>query len=270
MKMNMTRPLLCALLLIPSALWALPPERKDVRAGNKKYEKGDYANAETDYYRALDKAAADKAAASANVHYNLGNALYKQLSLIDSAALQDPEVQKQIKEKLSEIRRHYAPLAEADADPKQRADAHFNIGNSYMLEQDWKNAVEQYKNALRLNPDDKAAKENLVFAQAMSQNPQPPQPKPQPQDNDDKQDQDQSDDKDQQQPQDEQDKQDDKNKQQDNQPQQQQQQEQESKISKDDAQRMLQAIEQQEKETLDKVKTEKAQKAKKRKSEKYW
>jgi tetratricopeptide (TPR) repeat protein len=262
MDMNMVRPLLCVLSFVPFALWALPPERKDVRAGNKKYAQGDYENAETDYYRALDKAAE-----SVNVQYNLGNALYKQLSQLDSVALQDPETQKQIKEKLSEIRRHYTPLAEAEADPKQRATAHFNIGNSYMLEQDWENAVEQYKNALRLNPDDRAAKENLVFAQAMSQNPQPPQPKPQPQNNDDKQKQDQSDDKDQQQPQNEQDQQD--NKQQDNQ-QQQQQQEQESKISKDDAQRMLQAIEQQEKETQDKVKKEKAQKAKKRKSDKYW
>ncbi|MDR1342079.1 MAG: hypothetical protein LBK18_02345, partial [Prevotellaceae bacterium] len=59
-------------------LCALPAERKDVRAGNKAYKKGDYAAAEIEYRRALDKVAE-----SANAKFNLSNALYKQLDSSD-------------------------------------------------------------------------------------------------------------------------------------------------------------------------------------------
>jgi tetratricopeptide (TPR) repeat protein len=244
---------------LPSVVFALPAERKDIRKGNKDYKKGDYAAAEIDYRRALDKVAE-----SANAKYNLGNALLKQL---DSAALQNPNAKKQ----LQEIRDYYTPLAETGADAQLRANAHFNIGNTYLIEQDWKKAVEAYKQTLRLNPADMAAKENLVFAQAMSQNPQQQQQQQQQnQDNRDKQDDENK------QPQDQQkDKQQEQNKQDENQEekqqdQQQQQQEEQPNISKDDAQRMLQAIEQQEKETQDKVKKEKAKKAKTRSSDKNW
>ncbi|GHT66696.1 hypothetical protein FACS189452_03040 [Bacteroidia bacterium] len=242
---------------LPSVVFALPAERKDIRRGNKDYKKGDYAAAEIDYRRALDKVAE-----SANAKYNLGNALLKQL---DSTALQNPNAKKQ----LQDIRDYYTPLSETGADAQLCANAHFNIGNTYLLEQDWKKAVEAYKKTLRLNPADMAAKENLVFAQAMSQNPQQQQQQQQNQDNQDKQNDENK------QPQDQQkDQQQEQNKQDENQEEkqqdQQQQQEQQPNISKDDAQRMLQAIEQQEKETQDKVKKEKAKKARTRSSDKNW
>ncbi|GHT12635.1 hypothetical protein AGMMS4956_07550 [Bacteroidia bacterium] len=256
---------LLLLCFVPTLLWALPPERKDVRTGNKAYKKGDYAAAEIDYRRALDKAAE-----SANVKYNLGNALLQQL---DSAALQNPNA----KEQLKEVRGYYESLAETGEDLVQRANANFNVGNTYLLEQDFKSAVEAYKKALRLHPSDVEAKENLVFAQAMSQNP-PPQQQQQQQQNQDKQDDKDKDkqDQNQQQNQDQQNDKDKQNKDQQQQPneqnqdEQQEQQEQSTNISKDDAQRMLQAIEQQEKETQDKVKKEKAQKTKQRSSGKNW
>jgi tetratricopeptide (TPR) repeat protein len=236
---------------MPSILWAIPKERADIRAGNKDYKKGDYAAAEIDYRRALDKVAT-----SLSAKYNLGNALLKQ---IDTFAIENSD--EAIKGQLNDIRGHYMPIAESGDNPKLRADAHFNIGNTYLMEQDWKSAVEAYKKALRLNPSDVAAKENLVFAQAMTQNP-PPQncnnPNP---NNNDKQDNKDKDNKNNNQP---------NPQDQNEQEQEQKQQQQQSNISKEDAQRMLQAMEQQEKETQDKVKKEKARTAKKRTSEKNW
>jgi tetratricopeptide (TPR) repeat protein len=257
----------CSLLLIllPTlALAALPKERKDVRAGNKAYEKKDYAAAEIEYLRALDKVPN-----STNAKYNLANALYKQL---DSASTQDAEA---AKKQLEKIRSMYDEVAETSASDAQKAEAYYNAGNTYLLEQDFKQAVEAYKKSLRLNPSDLQAKQNLVFAQAMS-NQQPPQQ----QQNQD-QNQDQKQDKNQDQKQDkEQDKNQDKkqDQQQQNQDQKQnqdkqnqgEQQEQEAKISKEDAQRMLQALEQQEKDTQEKVKKEKAKKAQQRSTGKNW
>jgi tetratricopeptide (TPR) repeat protein len=259
-KKTVMRYFIVLVCMLPCVVWALPKERTDIRAGNKDYKKGNYAAAEIDYRRALDKVPE-----SANAKYNLSNALLKQ---IDTLALQNPD--ESLKKQLGDIRAYYTPMAETSANAKSRADAHFNIGNTYLFEQDWKNAVEAYKKALRLNPQDVAAKENLVFAQAMSQNPPPPQ---QQQQND--KDCDNNENKDNK---DDQDKQNDKNDKQDNQQQPNQddkqqdkkQQEQQSNISKDDAQRMLQAIEQQEKNTQDKVKKEKAQKVRTRTSDKNW
>jgi tetratricopeptide (TPR) repeat protein len=251
---------LLTLFCFSSSLLALPPERKDVRAGNKAYKKGDYATAEIEYRRALDKVSE-----SANAKFNLGNALYKQT---DSADMQSEGVKQQVEQ----ARKLYESVAEADVSDSQKAAAYYNQGNTYLRGQDFRAAVEAYKKSLRLNPDDMEAKQNLVFAQAMS-NLQQQQPQPQPQNQDQNKDenkdrqQDQQQDQQQQDQQQQQQQQDNKN-QQDKQ--QQQQQQREEKISKEDAQRMLQALEQQEKETQEKVKKEKAQKAKQRSTDKNW
>jgi len=90
-----------------------------------------------------------------------------------------------------------------------RGYAHYNAGNAHVAQQQWDQAIEAYKNALRINPDDSAAKHNLELAQRQkqqqqsqgqqgqqqpnqqpNQQPQPqpqnqqqqPQPQPQPQD----------------------------------------------------------------------------------------
>ena len=253
---------LLTLLCFSTSLHALPPERKDVRAGNKAYSKGDYATAEIDYRRALDKAPE-----SANAKFNLGNALYKQT---DSADAQSEGAKQQVEQ----ARKLYENVAEADVSDRQKAAAHYNQGNTYLREQDFKAAVEAYKKSLRLNPNDMEAKQNLVYAQAMS-NLQQQQPQPQQNQDQNKNDEQNKDDRQDQQQQDRQDQQQD-NKNQQNKPQQdknqqdKQQQQREEKISKEDAQRMLQALEQQEKETQEKVKKEKAQKAKQRSTDKNW
>jgi tetratricopeptide (TPR) repeat protein len=254
------------LTLLPLTLWAAAPERKDIRSGNKAYKNGSYSEAAISYKRAQEKAPQ-----SLNAKYNLGNALFMQ---VDPKSLQSEEG----KQQMEQIRKLYEPMAEQSENVNAKANAEYNLGNSFLYEQNWDKAIEHYKNALRKNPNDMEAKENLVFAQAMKQNPQQPPP---PQDQNDKdkdkdkdkkddqqnQDKDKQDDKKDDQQNQDKDKQDDKKDEQQNQDQKQQQ---EPKISKEDAQRVMDAIEQKEKETQEKVKLEKAKQAKQRSSDKNW
>jgi tetratricopeptide (TPR) repeat protein len=243
------------LSLLPLALVAAKqPERKDIRLGNKEYKKQSYGEAELSYRRAMEKAPA-----SANAKYNLGNALYKQVD-----TTMQPE---EAKQQMEQVHKLYENAAETYTDDNQKAAAHYNEGNAYLREQNWQAAIDSYKKSLRLNPDDMEAKQNLVFAQAMNnqqqQNPQQNQDKEKEKKDEKEKEKEKEKNQDQQQNKQEQDKE--KNDQQ-----QQQQQQQEQKISKEDAQRMLQALEQQEKDTQEKVKREKAQKAQQRSPGKDW
>lgn len=249
-------------LILPLGLYAAAPERKEVRLGNKEYKEGDYSDAALNYRRALDKSPQ-----SNKVKYNLGNALYK---LIDSSAMRSDEG----KQQLEEVRKLYEPLSEAAETNEQKANALFNIGNTYLQEYEWDKAIEYYQKTLRLTPNDMAAKENLFFAELMKQNPPQEQPQNQNQDQNQDKNNDQNKDKnkdnqEQQQDQDQQD-QNQNNDKQDKDKQNQDQQESEGNISKEEAQQILQAIEQQEKETQDKVKKEKAKAARQRSSDKNW
>ena len=52
-------------------------------------------------------------------------------------------------------------------DNKQKAAANYNIGNTYMEEKKYEEAVKAYKEALRKNPQDENAKYNLSYALQM-------------------------------------------------------------------------------------------------------
>lgn len=67
-----------------------------------------------------------------------------------------------------------------------KAKAYHNIGNSYAAENDWKNAVNSYKNALRQNPADKDTKFNLSLAQKKMKEQQQQEEKKKDQDKDKK------------------------------------------------------------------------------------
>ncbi len=55
------------------------------------------------------------------------------------------------------------------SDPDLQTQAWYNLGNAYFDAQQWQEAVEAYKAALRLNPDDLDAKFNLELALRASQ-----------------------------------------------------------------------------------------------------
>ena len=232
-----------------TGLFAQNPSR-EVRKGNKQFEKGVYDKAEYEYRRALE---IDEKSAPAN--NNLGSTLYKQ---------------KQYEAAESKYQQALDGTKTRKSNP---SDYWYNLGNTYFQQQKLKESIEAYKSALRLNPSDADAKHNLMLAQQMQQ-----QQEQQQQQNKDQENKDQDQDKQQQ----DQDKKDDQQKEEQQnqqqqedqnenpqQQQQQQQQQQSQQISKEDAERLLKAVEQDEKDVLKKLQEEKA-KARKVPTEKEW
>ena len=249
----------CAALLLLSAAAFGQADRRDVRAGNRKFRKGDYKVAEIDYRKAVVKDSTSMAGS-----YNLSNDLYKQEGFEDAGKAME-----------AAARGAANVSAWPDAAPKQlrksvdsASDVFYNSGDIALQQKDYAAAVEAFKQALLRRPDDLDAKENYIYAKLMLQNQQNggggggQNNQDQNQDqNQDNQNQDQNQDQDNQN-QDDQD--------QGDQGQSGSEQPREIKISPQQAQQMLQAIQAKEKETQDKVNKEKAAALKSRQKEKNW
>ena len=202
-------------------------DRKLIREGNRDYSKGKYAESELAYRKA-----ADRNNKSLDARFNTGDALYKQ-------------------NKFDEAGKIFTENAGSTVDKKKKADSYYNLGNSLLNSKKLPESIEAYKNSLKLDPTNAHAKYNLAYAQdQLKQQQQQQQQQQQNKDNKDQkkdQNKDQDKNKDQQKDQDKQQDQKDK-----------QQQEQQQGISKDDAQRLLDALANDEKKVQEKVKKEKA------------
>lgn len=132
--------LLAALLAAVSALGQQMPERREVRKGNRLYNKGEYQQSIERYGRAL---MLDPASFEAT--YNLGNALSK-------AEMYDKAEQMQ--------NRAAADTLRSDT---ERAEAYYNLGNTQFRQKKYREALESYKRSLLLNPDDREAKYNYAY-----------------------------------------------------------------------------------------------------------
>ncbi len=120
------------------------PERREARQGTRLYDRGDFAGAETEYRRALELNPELREA-----RFNLGGALWRQ-------------------EKVQEAAEAWMTIAADSLAPAPMvAAASYNIGNAALAGQQIDAAIEGYKAALRLRPDDMEAKFNLAYAQAM-------------------------------------------------------------------------------------------------------
>ena len=226
-------------------------DRREVRSGNRHFKKGEWAKSEIDYRKALLK---DTASFAAN--YNLANSLYRQ-------------------DNFEEAGKSLDKLKEVAGENPGGADYFYNLGNVAVKKKDWAGAVEAYKQSLLLRPEDMDAKENYAYAKLMLQkdggggggSDNQDQNQDQDQNQNQNQNQDQNQDQDQDQNQDQ--------NQNQNQNQNQDQQDQgqgqgDAKISPQQAQQMLKAIQAREKETQDKVNKEKAAVLKSRQKEKNW
>jgi len=116
---------------------------KVIRKGNKLYDKSDYSSAEGKYSEVLE---ADPT--SQKGLFNQGGAYYQQ-------------------EKYEEALQNFEIAAEMLDDPTERAGAYHNLGNTYFKSQDLEKSIEAYKNALRINPGDEETRYNLALAQSM-------------------------------------------------------------------------------------------------------
>jgi tetratricopeptide (TPR) repeat protein len=210
-------------------------DKREVRRGNRKFDKHNYKEAELDYRRALVKDSTSFAAI-----YDLASALYKQKDYEGAGSVL--------------ARREEAPPMDLDG-----AKYYFNAGDIALQKKDYATAMKTFRQVLLIDPGDLEAKENYIYAKKMLENQQQNQ-------NQQDQNQQNQDQQDQQQPQDQNQSQD----QQDQKDQDQQQQPQDQKISPQQAQQMLQAIQAKEKETQDKVEKAKALKAQSRQKEKNW
>ena len=240
------------LLLLPAqGLYAVDPRVKDIRGGNRDYDKHQYRKAELDYRKAMVK---DSSAVDAS--YNLANTLYR-MEDYDQAV----KVMKAVEEG-------------AKTSPWQ-GDYQYNLGNMSVAKEDWGAAVEAYKKSLLEHPDDLDAKENYLYAKAKydrQQQQQQNQDQNQNQNQDkDKKDQNKDQNKDQDQNQDQNQNQNkDQNQDQNKDQNQGQNQPQPQQVSPQAAQQMLQAIQEKEKQTQEKVEKEKAAMAGKKKRDKNW
>jgi len=226
------------------------PERKHIREGNELYESGKYADAEDSYRKAIDENSS-----SYEGSFNLGDASYRQ-------------------EKYEDAANQFELLTHKDEGKEAVANSYHNMGNSLLQEKKYEKAVEAYKNSLRNNPRDMDTKYNLAYAQQklMEQQQQDQnqdqenkdeekedeEKKEQEQKKDEQKDQEQKDQKNQEQQ---------KDKSQENQ--EQQPQPQPDKISKEDAQRMLDALRNEEMDIQQKLKKKRAS-AQKVKIDKDW
>jgi len=108
---------------------------------NALYEKGQFKEAKVLYLEARDLEPD-----SEKLVFNTGNANHQ---------LEDYE--KALKD--------YGKLAKKKAaDEKIRSESFYNMGNTYFVMQKLDPAIEQYKNSLRINPEDYDAKHNLELA----------------------------------------------------------------------------------------------------------
>lgn len=256
--MKILRYMLVLSMLLSVALTASAQiDRHDVRAGNRKFRKDNWKEADISYRKALVK---DSISVAAN--YNLANTLYRQENY----------------EEAEKLMKKIGDNASASANA---ADYWYNTGDIAIAKKDWQGAVNAFKEALLKNPSDMDAKENYIYAKKMLENQQKNgggngdgqnnQDQNNQDQNQNQNGQDQNKDQNNDQNEDGQNK--DQNQNQNNgqgNGNQQPPQGQEGKISPQQAQQMLRAIQAKEKETQDKVNKEKADALKSRQKEKNW
>jgi tetratricopeptide (TPR) repeat protein len=223
---------LCVAVAFPGTLVA-QAGRADVAEGNRLYGEERFEEARERYLEALRKAPN-----SPLIRFNDANALY-----------QTAEFQRAMEA--------YQRALESD-DPALQANAWYNLGNAFYRQQQLEESLESYKQALRLNPGDVDAKHNLETVLEMMQQQQQQQ---QDQDQQDQDEENQEQDQQQQQGDEEQDEQ-----QQDQQPQDPDEQESEEEqqpqsgesespreMSREEAERLLEAIDEDPSEIKRKV-----------------
>lgn len=210
-----------SLLLCVGAGQAFAQEKTDrdyLRSGNKLYNDSLFIKAEVDYRKALELNPK-----STDAMFNLANALLMQ-------------------QKAKEAMEQYESVSKIEKDKEKLAQIYHNMGVILQSSKQLPQCIEAYKESLRNNPKDDETRYNLALAQKQLKDQQQNQ---------------QNQDQQQQQQEQKEDKQDqNKDQQEQNQDQQQQPQQQQNKneMSKENAQQLLNAVMQDEKNVQDKVK----------------
>lgn len=239
-KSSFVLTIILALTFIQTEIFAQGAGRAKVLEGNRFYaeEKFDEAN---DKYR---DAQVDNPE-SPIIHFNVGDALYQ-------------------KRNYEEAMKSFQSAVQKTNDPQLQAQSYYNLGNTLFRLDKWQESIAAYQQALKLNPNDEDAKFNLEYVRRKIKENAQKQPQDQQQQQQNQQQkqeqnqQDQNGEKDQEQQQQQQEGQEgEQNKDQNEQQQQEQEEEQQQtaqqqpkpgELSKEDAERLLEALQNQEKE----------------------
>ncbi|NLB86528.1 MAG: tetratricopeptide repeat protein [Bacteroidales bacterium] len=219
-------------------------ERKIIREGNKSYKNKDFDNSELNFKKAMEINPE-----LSKLHGNISASQYRN-------------------GKFNDARTSYENVLKLSGNNKEKADAFYNIGNSYLQAAEYDKSIQAYKNAIRLNPEHDQSRYNMAVATKIQEQQQSGdnQNQDQNQDNQENQDKDQNQDNKNQDNQDKQNQdQDQDQKQEDTK----QEQSRDNQMSREEMERYLEALQQQEKDVQDKVNKEKF-KSQKRVIEKNW
>ena len=219
--------LLCLLTASFTVAFAQRSDRSFVRKGNRMFEDSLFIKAEENYLKAVDM---NPELYEGN--YNLGNA-YTAQQKPNEAVEQYRKTSAALEARKRELMENSSASAkEIERCKEDLAKTYHNTGVVYHMCDQYDKAVEAYKQALRNNPQDDETRYNLILAQRML----------------DQQQQQQQDQQDQQQQDQQQDQQDQQQDQQD-----QQQQEQQNDMSQENAEQILEAAIQDEKDVQERV-----------------
>lgn len=115
----------------------------ELRKGNQLYKDKKYKEAQQTYAGALQKDPTSNTGM-----FNMGDALYKSKDYEGSRKVLEASVK-------------------TTKDKKEQARAYHNIGNTYLEQKKWEDAIGAYKQSLKLDPTDADTKYNLAYANAM-------------------------------------------------------------------------------------------------------
>ena len=206
------------LCLAVNVVFAQKTDRDYLRSGNKLYNDSLFIKAEVDYRKALEINPK-----STDAMFNLGNALLMQ-------------------QKAKEAMEQYESVSKIEKDKSKLAQIYHNMGVILQSSKQYPQCIEAYKESLRNNPKDDETRYNLALAQKLLKDQQQQQNQDQQQQQQQEQQQDQQEQNKDQQEQDQKDQQ------------QQQQQNNKNEMSKENAQQLLNAVMQDDKNVQDKVK----------------
>ncbi|MFN4298160.1 MAG: tetratricopeptide repeat protein [Thermaurantimonas sp.] len=133
------------LINISIVLGQISPYKRKINEGNEYFDKKRYEEASNMYREAISKRK-DKPADEAQ--YNYGNSIYKLNNFDKAISI-------------------FENLAQSTEDKKIRSRAFHNLGNSYYQRKDYRNALEAYRNALILNPEDAETQYNYARTYSM-------------------------------------------------------------------------------------------------------
>ncbi len=153
----------CLVAVVAALLWVSQPatgqevptvkkERNHIRSGNKLYNAKRYAEAEVEYRKAIEANPQ-----SGLGQFNLATALMRQGSATSKSDDKNNP--------MTQAEGILQNLVKSTPSRDLQAKAYYDLGNIAFGRQQYDQAVEHYKNALRRNPDDDQARDNLRLAQ---------------------------------------------------------------------------------------------------------